>query len=46
MLAQIQACENLLVNTMDENDFAVITKETLELKESLGSKTNDEKNVK
>ena len=46
MLAQIQACENLLGNTMDENDFAVITKETLELKESLGSKTNDEKNVK
>ena len=43
MLAQIQAYEILLGNTMDENDFAIITKEILELKEFLGSKINDEK---
>ncbi len=37
VLAQIQACEHLLDRTKDEDDFEAITKEILELKESLNS---------
>lgn len=38
VLAQIQACENLLVNTKDEDDYEAIMIEIIELKESLDSK--------
>ncbi len=37
VMAQIQACEHLLDRTKDEDDFEAITKEILELKESLNS---------
>ena len=38
MLAHIQASKNLSSTTKLENDFAIMTKEVVELKESLKSK--------
>lgn len=38
MLARIQASKNLPGTTKLENDFAIMTKEVVELKESLESK--------
>ncbi|HSA75153.1 MAG TPA: hypothetical protein VLE21_03090 [Candidatus Nitrosocosmicus sp.] len=44
MLAQIQASKNLPSTTKFEDDFAIMTKEVAELKESLESKTSKGKN--